>query len=523
MISESPITSIHTNDLVVKKTRILIVDDSESNIKVLGSVLKKHNYEVLTSIESTRAFDIALEKQPDLILLDILMPHLDGYSVYKLLKDNSKTAAIPVMFISSLNATENLVKGFDLGAVDYISKPFNHDELIARVKHQIKQKTANKHINALFNSQHHTFIIIDENYIIVNFNDTANERELVFTNENYKIGDSILNHINESDREFIVNKFKKGFKGKIVEFERCYFINEKRRWFNYLIEPIKNRSGVVVGCVLSGAEITLKKEENIREIEYHRKVSNLYSEIQQSLSYAAYIQKSILPDNLKLLKYFDDSFVLLRSKEKVSGDFYWNYELENKHLLILGDCTGHGVPGALLTAISIMLLERLVKYEKIHCPEKILFELNNNIVSILNTNSGGVKDGLEMAVCLFDKTEGILEFAAAKRSAFIVKEGVINEVKGDRLDIGGYPMKKYTKQIISNIHGASIYLFSDGITDQIGGDKNKKFMKKKLSKLILSLSMQSMATQKEVIEDTIVNWTKNEEQTDDMLLIGIKL
>ena len=170
-----------------------------------------------------------------------------------------------------------------------------------------------------------------------------------------------------------------------------------------------------------------------------------------------------------------------------------------------------------------MLLERLVKYQKIYSPEKILKELNNNIVSVLNTDSGGVKDGLEMSVCLFDKERELIEFSGAKRYIFIVKDRILEEIKGDRLDIGGYPMKMYTMQQINDIKGASIYLFSDGITDQLGGEKNKKFMKKKLSKLILSLNSESMCTQKEIIEDTINNWAEGEEQTDDILLIGIKL
>src|SRR6185369_10765928 len=116
----------------------------------------------------------------------------------------------------------------------------------------------------------------------------------------------------------------------------------------------------------------------------------------QGLRYAAYIQRAIFPNNLEVSSQFDDSFVLFKSKEKVSGDFYWTHDLGDKSLLILGDCTGHGVPGALLTTISIVLLERIVKYQQIYSPEKILSELNNNIVAILNQKDGVVKDGLEM-------------------------------------------------------------------------------------------------------------------------------
>src|SRR5207253_7309737 len=159
-------------------------------------------------------------------------------------------------------------------------------------------------------------------------------------------------------------------------------------------------------------------------------------------------------------------------KEKLSREIYWTYDLGEKTIQILGDCTGHGVPGALLTTISIVLLERIVKYQQIQSPEKILTELNNNIVSILNQKDGIIKDGMEMAVCVFDKTNGHLEFAGAKRSLIIAHRQEVQEIKGCRQEIGGMDVKLFAKEIIGPIRGKAVYIFSDGFTDQIGGEKN---------------------------------------------------
>jgi PAS domain S-box-containing protein len=522
MISSPAINGNVNQNPVLKNASILIIDDNESNIQVLGGLLKKHDCNVLTANDADKGLKIAEKKIPDLILLDVLMPATNGFETYTLLKQNEITCSIPVIFITASDDPRDLQKGFDLGAVDYISKPFNPVELIARVTRHLKLDSEKKQAKVLFNSQYHSFVTLDKNFRIVNFN-TKTEREYLLNKKCLEEGGYFLDFIDKADQDFMRRGLEKVFKGKTIEFEKNYIMDGEQKWFHYVVEPIRERTGEISLCVVSGTNVTSKKEAELEDANFLQKINDIYSESQQSLSYAGYIQKAIFPDNLEASGRFKDSFVLFKSKEKVSGDFYWTYDLGEKSLLILGDCTGHGVPGAMLTTISVVLLERVVKYQKVYSPEKILFELNANIVNILRQNNGGVKDGLEMAICLFDHKKKVMEFAGAKRSVVIVEKANLKEIKGDRQEIGGVGTKKFAKQKILLEEGASVYIYSDGITDQLGGEKNKKFKKNKLQQMILAVHNEPMKHQKIAFNEAITKWIGNEEQTDDILLVGVKI
>jgi PAS domain S-box-containing protein len=519
----SKVTHSHIDLSIIKDARILIIDDSESNIKVLGSLLRNYQCEVLTALDAKRGIAIAEAKLPDLILLDVLMPEMDGFEAYELIKRNKKTSSIPVIYLTAVDKTKSMIRGFELGAVDYITKPYNHQELIVRIKSRLKLRKENEYMKAMFDSKSHSFITLNRNMEITNYNTTARERSLLFKHDKLKTGENAFRYIEPADHNFVRKRIENAFKGRIVEFEKSYTVDGEVKWFNYIIEPIKNNILETIGCIISGTDITAKKETEMEDADYLKKINDVFDETQQSIRYASYIQKAIFPNTAEISEQFKDSFLLFKPKEKVSGDFYWTYNLGDRSILILGDCTGHGVPGALLTTISIVLLERIVKYQKIYSPEKILLELNNNIVTILNQKDGGIKDGLEMAVCLFDKTKCTIEFAGARRSLWIAKGEMFEEFKGNRQDIGGVEVKKFTKQTVFPEKGSSVYIFSDGVTDQIGGEKNKKFMKNKLKKIVLTLNDKPMADQKKVFENALTDWMGYEEQTDDILMMGVRM
>ena len=314
------------------------------------------------------------------------------------------------------------------------------------------------------------------------------------------------------------------FKGKTLSYERNYQVGNNHYWFNYLLEPIHNKQGEIIGCLINGTDITEKKEYVIRANEYHHKIKETHTETQESLSYASYIQKSIYPSEAMLSKQFPDHFVFFQSKEKVSGDLYWSHRFGTKDLLVLGDCTGHGVPGALLTTISVVLLERIVKQNGVTAPDKILSELDILLAETLKQKEGGIKVGLEMAVCLFDRKKGTLEYAGAKRSLMMALGEDTFEIKANRYDLGGGGESKvFKKHLLHPVKGSSLYLFSDGIIDQLGGPHHKKFMKKKLEKNILTINSKPMPQQKVFFKNLLSEWIGQGEQTDDILLMGIKI
>lgn len=511
------------NNNILRNGKVLVIDDSVENIQILGNFLKKEGYDVLTANSANSGFSIAEAKLPDLILLDIMMPDMNGYELCEKLKNNNRTIDIPVIFLTALNDHSNIVKGFELGAVDYLNKPYNKHELLARVKNHLHIRLSNEHTKALFESVYHSYITLNLELEIVNFNNIANTREELFGNNKFKVGENIFNYIRPEDHSIFRRKIENVYKGKISVMERQYIYNGQVNWFNYIFEPIISSQGEIVGCLINGTDITDKKGFELRVQEYTHKLKEIYQESQQSLEFASYIQNAIFPTKNNFNSVLEDHFLIYKPKDFVSGDFYWMHTIGNKVLIVMGDCTGHGVPGALLTTISVLLLERIVKFNGIISPDEILSEMDTNLRETLKNDHSNFDNGMEIGVCLIDKKKQTAEYAGAKRSLYVIEEGLLNEIKSNRIDLGGPGVKHFKKHTIHFTDRSIFYLFSDGFTDQIGGANQKRFMKKNLLSLILSCVNEELSEQKNIIDHAMSEWMKNSTQTDDMTLIGFKV
>jgi PAS domain S-box-containing protein len=272
-------------------------------------------------------------------------------------------------------------------------------------------------------------------------------------------------------------------------------------------------------------DVTEKKTAQMLAENYYSQITALYEDSQSSLTYASYIQNAILPDPNFLSSFYPENFVFYKPKDKVGGDFYWFNVVGNRLIVIVGDCTGHGVPGALLTAITTILLDKIIIDNEITEPNEILNQLDKKIITTFKNKDIKVRDGLEASVCSFSPNN--LVFSGAKRSIFIRKNKEIIEIKGDKADIGGEieHEKTFTNQHLNLQTGDEVYLFTDGIIDQIGGERNKKLMKKQLKQYLEKLEGKSMQEQKDLIVRFIKHWMNDNEQhqTDDILVIGIKV
>lgn len=522
-LKKNPQKDARLNMTTLRQAKILIIDDSADNIKILGSILKKEGYDVLTANNPATGLSIAQAKTPDMILLDIMMPEMTGYALCQKLKANHRTADIPVIFLTALTDEESIVKGFELGAVDYVNKPFNQFELTARVKNHLQVKLSNEYTRALFESVYHTYITINKELLIVNYNNIANVREELFGNGYFEIGENIFKYIKPSDHTVFRRKIDNVFKGKVSTLEREYHLEEGSSWFNYIFEPIISSQGEIVGCLINGTDITDKKRFELRVQEYNSQLKEVYQESQQSLEFASYIQNAIFPVKKDISASIKDHFVIYKPKDFVSGDFYWMHSFGNKVLFVMGDCTGHGVPGALLTAISILLLERIVKFNGITSPEEILYEIDTNIRETFRNGDSKLDHGMEIGVCVFDKKKRMVEFAGAKRSLYLVNNNEMHELKASRYDLGGDTQKIFRKHHIAFEEDTIFYLFSDGVTDQMGGERQKRFMKKNLIRLIADNCREDLKHQKIIYEKAIGDWMKDNSQTDDITMIGLKI
>jgi serine phosphatase RsbU (regulator of sigma subunit) len=248
--------------------------------------------------------------------------------------------------------------------------------------------------------------------------------------------------------------------------------------------------------------------------------------ITDSLIYAQRIQEAMLPSETYFRKHFEDSFILFRPKNIVSGDFYWIGEKGDKVFVVAADCTGHGVPGALMSMIGLKLIEKTINEDNIETPSGILAVMNKGLEKTFSRekNIGTIiRDGMDIGLCVIDRNRKKIEYAGAFFPLYIIREDSLIEVSADKIIIGMNPDgQSYIDHEIDLQENDMFYLFSDGYVDQFGGDENKKFMYRRFRYLLLTIHNFPVNDQKSILEENIKTWMGNNEQVDDMMVIGFR-
>ncbi len=406
---------------------ILIVDDAPENISILSNILS--DYKKRVALNGEKALKIAFsENKPDLILLDVMMPEMDGFEVCRQLKIEESTKDIPIIFLTGKADVQSVVRGFEVGAADYVTKPFNANELLVRVNTQI----------------------------------------------------------------------------------------------------------------------TLKKSKD-KIAKYVLEIENKNKQIIDSITYAKRIQDAILPTSKMFTNKIANTFVFFKPKDIVSGDFYWLAAKGDKSLFAAVDCTGHGVPGAFMSIVGYNLLDKIVREYGTTEPHKILNELNKGVSKALHQELDiqTVKDGMDIALCSFDKKTNVLEYAGAYNPLYIVSKNKIvafdgdeilpsisdnnqlflYEIKANRYSIGSYmdTTNEFKNHKFKLNKGDTVYLFSDGFADQFGGPKGKKFRYKQFKQMLLSINELTIDEQRKYLQKSFTEWKGGTEQVDDVIVIGSRL
>jgi len=267
-----------------------------------------------------------------------------------------------------------------------------------------------------------------------------------------------------------------------------------------------------------------KVEERTREIALQKKIiEEKNTEIMDSLRYSERIQQAMLPKEQQIKSIFENNcFILYMPRDVVSGDFYWLHEKDHQLLVAAGDCTGHGVPGALMSMIGISLLNR-IRDNGIKEPAKILSALHKEIHESLKQGSDNqVLDGMDIAIVLYEPSLNKLTFASAMRPIFLIRDNELIVYKGDKKSIGGKEPEKYfsTHELFLE-DGDIFYLFSDGYADQFN-PYNQKYQVGRFRKKLLEIHQLPLKNQKEILEEEILRWKGDAEQVDDIMVIGIK-
>lgn len=417
-----------------KRFKILIVDDNPKNIQVIGNILQEKNYIIGFATDGNQALNI-LKKSPDydIVLLDINMPILNGFETCKEIRKNELLKNIPVIFITALTDVDNIIYGFNIGAQDYITKPFKAKELLVRV---------NTHLMLKYNS----------------------------------------------------DQIKK-----------------------YAIE-LENKN----------KEIALQHETVIKQ---KNKIEYLYSELTESIQYAKRIQNAVLPTKKYIDSLLDKYFIIFKPKNVVSGDFYWISKRNNWMLAAVADCTGHGVPGAIMSMLGISFINEIVARESIKTASEVLDELRNCIVNALQQKgiTGEQKDGMDIGFIALNTETNVLQYSGANIPLYYIPEesDELVEIKPDNMPVSIYlKMTNFTNNTIQINKGFKIYLATDGYADQFGGPDGKKILSRQLKRLIEKNHTKLFPDQKDIYEYKLDDWMnsydKSYEQTDDIAFVGIQ-
>ena len=273
------------------------------------------------------------------------------------------------------------------------------------------------------------------------------------------------------------------------------------------------------------AEVVKQKEEIDKQKE---QIEEYFVQVTDSIKYAQKIQEAILPPENHVRRLLPDSFILYRPKDIVSGDFYWLGEANDKVFFAAVDCTGHGVPGAFMSIVGYNQLKQAIITTGGSNPAQILDHLNQGVSETLHQKeeNSTSKDGMDIAICSLNPKTLELEYAGAFNPLYLLRNNEIVETKGNKFPIGSFldgETPNFTNHKIQLEKGDQIYIFSDGYADQFGGPRGKKFMYKRFRELLIANSRKDLTIQKDLLKEALFDWMKNEEQVDDILVIGVRV
>jgi serine phosphatase RsbU (regulator of sigma subunit) len=264
---------------------------------------------------------------------------------------------------------------------------------------------------------------------------------------------------------------------------------------------------------------------NLRITNRQKKIIELKNaEIMDSIEYALRIQTAILPPQKIVKQYLENSFILYKPKDIVAGDFYWIETVNDIVLFAACDCTGHGVPGAMVSVVCHNALNRAVREFGLTQPASILDKTAEIVLENFSKSDEEIHDGMDISICALDTKSNILEWSGANNSLLIIANGKLTEIRADKQCIGyNDSIKPFTNHQFQIQHDTSIYLFTDGYPDQFGGEPERKLTKKRFKELLLSIQPFSIQEQATELDNFITNYRKELEQTDDILVVGVKI
>jgi serine phosphatase RsbU (regulator of sigma subunit)/Tfp pilus assembly protein PilF len=343
----------------------------------------------------------------------------------------------------------------------------------------------------------------------------------------------------EKQREFIK-------KGKNNELEKEEEITKAKNQKELAISEEKNNTQKTISIAVAFAlialfllslfifrslKVTRKQKEIIeqksKETEFQKQIiEEKNKDITASINYAKRIQSALLREEEHVSKHLPEHFILFLPKDIVSGDFYWGAEKNEYWYFTAADCTGHGVPGAIMSMLGISFLNDIVLSENTLTPAEILNQLRDRMITELRQTDANIgnKDGMDISLCRLNLKTLELEWAGANNALNLIRKGILEEIKADKQPIGYHTeMKPFTNHQLQLQKGDCVYIYSDGFADQFGGPQGKKFKYKKLEELIIKHYQLKATEQKQIFKNRFTEWKGSLDQVDDVCLFGVRV
>lgn len=531
--------------------KILLIEDDEVDRMFFQRTLKATGIgaELILAEDAAVGLKEAGAQNFDCVFLDYMLPGTDGLEVLNKLRAAYKSS---VVLVTSHGDEKIAVEAMKAGALDYISKNLITPESLSQIIRNIlrlhnaeKEKTAieeafrqsEKRYRIFFEKSQGFFCThdVEGNFITVNH---SGAQSIGYTSEDL-IGVSLKKILSQNTQHFFDTYLEHILKEKSASglMRVVTKHGEERIWsYNNSLYEEPNET-YIIGSVQDITDRVKMEEERLNAIrlaEESAEIKKLADKIKESINYAKRLQDGIYISVDVFKKVFQNSFIIDYPKEIVSGDFYWLDVKDKKIILAVADCTGHGVPGALLSTLGYTMLNNIVLNNSYTSPDQILKKLGSDWGKTFDYKSKQINnhDGMEIAVCSIDYENKVLEFSGMGGSMFFVKNGELTEYRGENTGISSNDLKVFndygkTDPVCHKIpfeENDCIYLFSDGYRDQFGGPgRNDKFTKRRFKNLIADVQKYPMEKQRQLVDDAFKEWKGSNSQIDDVLVIGVQL